>query len=87
MEGIAVKVTEFRDISLQDEVSKEYNNIGFDKGLSLKSHQALEILKKEHYVLVINFFTYRYYLIFSINFIKMWVEIVKICLLPAFGGL
>lgn len=87
VEGIAVKVTEFRNILLQGGVSKGCNDIGFDKGHSLKGYQALEMLNKGHYVLIINFFAYRHYFVFSMLFIEMRVEVAKIRLLPAFGGL
>lgn len=46
VEDIAVKITEFRGVLLQGGVSKRCGNIGFYKGSSFESDQALKTLDK-----------------------------------------
>lgn len=56
VEGIAVEVAEFRGISFQDGVLEGRGDVGFYKGSILEGDQALEMLDKQHYILIINIF-------------------------------
>ena len=87
VEGIVVKFTEFRGVPFQDKASKRCDNDGFNKSRFLEGYQALETLDKEHYVPVINVFAHRHYLVFSMCFIEMRVELAEIRLILPFGGL
>lgn len=75
VESIVVKLVEFRGISLQNGPLKGCGNICFDKGRPLKDYQALKTLDKEYYVSVINIFTHRHYLTFSVCPIKVGVKV------------
>lgn len=86
VEGIAVKVAEFRGVPLQGGALKGCGNVGFDKGRFFEGYQALETLDKEHYVPVINVLAHKYYLAFSMCFIEMRVKIAEIRLIPPFGA-
>lgn len=70
-EGIVVKFDKFRDIPLQDKVSEGRSNVSLDKNSSLEGHKALEMLDKEYYVSIVNVFTHKHYLAFSIRLIEM----------------
>lgn len=66
-----VKIAKFRGIPLQGGALKGYDNIGFHESSFLEGHKALEMLDKEHYVLIVNVFAYRHYLAFFMCPIKM----------------
>ena len=87
VEGIAVKVTEFRGVPFQNRALKRCDNVGFNKSRFLEGYQSLETLDEEHYVLVINVFAHRHYLVFSMCFIEMRFELAEIRLILSFGGL
>lgn len=87
VEGIAIIVTEFRDVSFQGRVSKRCGKFDLNKQSFFEVHKILEIPDKEHYDFIVNVFAYRYYPAFSMESIKMWVEITKICLIPPFDDL
>ena len=81
IEGIAIEVTELKGIPLMSGVSIECGKVGFNKGRSLEDYQALKMLDNEHYVLVINFFAHKYYLIFLVHPIKVGVEVAQVGLI------
>lgn len=81
VEGVAVKVDEFRDIPLHDGALKERGDVGFYKGSRLEADQALETLDKQHHVFVVNILANRHYFAFAMGSIEVGVEVAQVGLI------
>ena len=81
VEDVAIKVAEFKGIPLQSGASEGRGDVGFYKGSSLESDQALETLDKQHYVPVVNVLANGYYFAFAMSSIEVGVEVAQVGLI------
>lgn len=87
VEGIAVEVAEFKDISLQGGALNRCSNVDFYKNNFFEDDQALKTLDKQHHVSVVNDLAKWHYFVLIMRFIKMRVKIAKIWPITSIDGL
>lgn len=81
---IAVKVAKLRGIPFQNRTLEQCCNIRFYQNSALKGDKTLEMLHKEHDVLIVYILIYQNYFAFIISFIKVGVEVAQVGLISPF---